>query len=151
MFSAEVKVPLSFGSHISPAYTRLGAFENPMPNAIRIELAYRISMFSAKYNMIWATKNGIFVSIIHFLWPRRSSKNEDKTFPRGVNKYSRLANHDTSSLVIVRHSFTSLDALFSKAPITIVDTMTTAPSSICKNHTPDIAIHWAKVDFMPYL
>lgn len=91
MFSAEVKAPLSFGSHTSPAYARLGAFENPKANAIRIELTYSISTFSAKYNMICAIMLGMFVSIIHFLWPNRSSKNKDRIFPTGVYKYNRLA------------------------------------------------------------
>lgn len=51
MFSAEVNALLSFGSPTSPAYARLGELENPIANAIRIELAYSISMFLAKYNM----------------------------------------------------------------------------------------------------
>ncbi|KAE9527592.1 hypothetical protein AGLY_012872 [Aphis glycines] len=41
--TVEQNAPLSFGSHTSPAYARLGAIENPIPNAIRFMLAYSIS------------------------------------------------------------------------------------------------------------
>lgn len=43
---------------------------------------------------------------------------------------------------MVKNSFFSLDELFSKAPITIVDVITCMPSSISNNQTPDIAQHY---------
>jgi len=61
-----------------------------------------------------------------------------------------LPNQDASSLVMVKNSFLSLDALFSKAPITIVDVITCMPSSICNNHTPDIAQHYVTINGLSF-
>lgn len=87
---ADINEPRSLGSHTSPAYARHGAFVKPMASPMIAEHAYSVATSPARYSDTWTARHGTFASIRQFLWPSRSSSNEDSALPTGVHRYRRL-------------------------------------------------------------